>query len=193
MSPGAGETRGVDRDRQVGGGCVVLDRAGAASMSRPLCSTSGSASTRAGLEQQPLDLGRSSSPVASAARMPGPRRPPAGTSRRTCAGTDRALGRRARGRPRGRSAGARRRARRARRPRHAARRARRSSQGLPWAPRPIITAAAPVRSSTAWAPARLAMSPDAITGTSTRVTAAAVECRGRRTRCTSAGPSAGAA
>ena len=50
----------------------------------------------------------------------------------------------------------------------------RSAHGLPCAPRPTITAAAPVVASTACARAREVMSPEAITGTSTSETSSAV-------------------
>jgi len=50
----------------------------------------------------------------------------------------------------------------------------RSAHGLPCAPRPTITAAAPVVVSTACARARDVMSPDAMIGTSTRSTSSAV-------------------
>ncbi len=50
----------------------------------------------------------------------------------------------------------------------------RSAHGLPWAPRPTITAAAPVVASTDCAFAREVMSPEAITGTSTSETSSAV-------------------
>ena len=50
----------------------------------------------------------------------------------------------------------------------------RSTHGLPCAPRPTITAAAPVVASTDWARAREVTSPQAITGTSTSSTSSAV-------------------
>ena len=50
----------------------------------------------------------------------------------------------------------------------------RSAHGFPWAARPTITAAAPVVASTACARACEVMSPEAITGTSTRETSSAV-------------------
>ena len=50
----------------------------------------------------------------------------------------------------------------------------RSAHGLPCAPRPIITAAAPVASITASALAREVTSPEATTGTSTSSTSSAV-------------------
>ncbi len=45
----------------------------------------------------------------------------------------------------------------------------RSAHGRPWAPRPTMTAAAPVSASTRSADGRSTMSPEAITGTATRL------------------------